>query len=65
MDIFETQYRMIQQTRESLFRYCETVTQEDYVREVETLSGASIRNLHVHEADCYPLKFKHLGIVTA
>jgi len=44
MDIFETQYRMIQQTRKSLFRYCETVTQEDYVREVETLSGASIRN---------------------
>ncbi|WP_336781771.1 DinB family protein [Paenibacillus illinoisensis] len=53
MEIFENQYWMIQQTRELLFRYCEEITQEDYVREVELLGGASIRNLHVHVADCY------------
>lgn len=40
-------------TRELLFRYCETLSPADYVKEVEPLGGASIRNLHAHAADCY------------
>ncbi|OBR68188.1 damage-inducible protein DinB [Paenibacillus oryzae] len=53
MDVFKSQYEMIQRTRESLFRFCETLTPTDYVKEIETLGGVSIRSLHVHVADCY------------
>jgi len=53
MDVLKSQYEMIQRTRESLFRYCEMMSPADYVKEIETLGGASIRSLHVHVADCY------------
>lgn len=53
MDVFESQYELIQRTRESLFRYCETLSPADYVKEVETFGGVSIRSLHAHVADCY------------
>ncbi|MFS0838722.1 DinB family protein [Paenibacillus sp. 1P03SA] len=53
MDVFENQYKLIQRTRELLFRYCETLSPADYVKEVEPLGGASIRSLHAHVADCY------------
>lgn len=53
MDVFKGQYEMIQRTRESLFRYCETMSPTDYVKEVETFGGASICSLHAHVADCY------------
>jgi hypothetical protein len=48
MDVFKSQYELIQHTRESLFRYCETMSPTDYVKEVEPLGGASIRNLHAY-----------------
>ncbi|MGG3283578.1 DinB family protein [Paenibacillus solani] len=53
MDVFESQYELVQRTRESLFGYCETLSPTDYVKEVETLGGVSIRSLHAHVADCY------------
>ncbi|MGW9124180.1 DinB family protein [Paenibacillus chitinolyticus] len=53
MDVLKSQYEMIQRTRESLFRYCETFSQTDYVKEVEALGGDSIRSLQAHVADCY------------
>jgi uncharacterized damage-inducible protein DinB len=53
MDVFKSQYEMIQRTRESLFRFCETLSPTDYVKEIETLGGVSIRSLHAHVADCY------------
>ncbi|EPD81789.1 MULTISPECIES: DinB family protein [unclassified Paenibacillus] len=53
MDVLRNQYELIQRTRESLFRYCETFSPTDYVKEVETLGGVSIRSLHAHVADCY------------
>ncbi|MCC3372001.1 DinB family protein [Cohnella sp. REN36] len=53
MDVFKNQYDLIQRTRESLFRYCETLSPTDYVKELETLGGVSIRSLHLHVADCY------------
>ncbi len=31
MDVFKSQYEMIQRTRESLFRFCETLSPTDYV----------------------------------
>ncbi|MEY9094975.1 DinB family protein [Paenibacillus sp. RC84] len=53
MDVLKSQYELIQRTRESLFRYCETFSPTDYVKEVETLGGVSVRSLHAHIADCY------------
>lgn len=53
MDVFVSQYEWIQRTRESLFRYCETMSPLDYVKELETFGGDSIRSLHAHVADCY------------
>ncbi|MDH6673901.1 putative damage-inducible protein DinB [Paenibacillus sp. LBL] len=53
MDVFKSQYDLIKRTRESLFRYCETMSPRDYVKEVEALGGVSIRSLHIHVADCY------------
>lgn len=53
MDVFINQYDWIRRTRELLFRYCETMSQTDYVKELEAFGGDSIRNLHVHVADCY------------
>lgn len=53
MNVYKSQYELIQRTRESLFRYCEVLSPADYVTEVEALGGASIRNLHAHVADCY------------
>lgn len=53
MDVFVSQYDWIQRTRELLFRYCETLSPTDYVKELENFGGDSIRNLHAHVADCY------------
>ncbi|MCU9614902.1 DinB family protein [Caldibacillus lycopersici] len=53
MDLFVSQYDWIRRTRELLFRYCETLSPTDYVKELESFAGDSIRNLHVHVADCY------------
>ncbi|MDN4523052.1 DinB family protein [Fictibacillus fluitans] len=53
MDVFVSQYDWIKRTRETLFRYCETLPHEDYVKELEAFGGDSIRNLHAHVADCY------------
>lgn len=53
MDVFKGQYEIIQRTRESLFRYCESMSPTDYVKEIESFGGTSIRDLHAHVADCY------------
>lgn len=53
MELFATQYDWIQKTREELFRYCETMSPDDYVKELENFGGDSVRSLHAHVADCY------------
>jgi len=53
MSVFIKQYDLIQRTRESLFRYCETLPPTDYMKEIESFGGDSIRNLHAHVAECY------------
>ncbi|WP_409297891.1 DinB family protein [Peribacillus sp. SCS-26] len=53
MELFKIQYDWIQRTRETLFRYCEEMSQEHYVTELESFGGDSIRSLHVHTANCY------------
>ncbi|MEQ2529438.1 DinB family protein [Bacillaceae bacterium CLA-AA-H227] len=53
MELFATQYTWIQKSRELLFRYCETMSPEDYVKEHDSFGGDSILSLHAHVADCY------------
>jgi uncharacterized damage-inducible protein DinB len=55
MDVFAKQYEWIKRTRETLFHYCETMSPEDYVKELDTFGGDSIRNLHAHVAGCYQI----------
>jgi uncharacterized damage-inducible protein DinB len=53
MELFASQYDWIQRTREALFRYCETMSPEDYGKELESFGGDSVLSLHIHVADCY------------
>ncbi|KMJ57220.1 damage-inducible protein DinB [Bacillus sp. LL01] len=53
MELFQSQYDWIKRTRETLFQYCEGMPYEQYIKEVESFGGDSIRNLHVHIASCY------------
>lgn len=53
MSLFKTQYDWVRRTRESLFTYCESISSEDYVKELDSFGGDSIRSLHVHVAECY------------
>ncbi|MGD6818287.1 DinB family protein [Metabacillus sp. 113a] len=61
MDGLKNQYDWIRRTREVLFTYCESLAPSDYVKELESFGGDSIRNLHAHVADCYRT---WLGIMT-
>ncbi|WP_020614821.1 DinB family protein [Paenibacillus daejeonensis] len=53
MNVLQSQYEMIQRTRESLFRFCEGMTAADYIKAIDPLGDSSIRSLHAHVADCY------------
>ncbi|WP_404469515.1 DinB family protein [Sutcliffiella horikoshii] len=53
MELFQSQYDWIRRTRETLFQYCEGMSNEDYLKEIEIFGGDSIRDLHVHIATCY------------
>ncbi|MER3552879.1 MAG: hypothetical protein C4331_00585 [Meiothermus sp.] len=46
-------YGGVRRTREVVFRYCEGLPQEIYVREHPDFGFGSIRNLHTHVAECY------------
>lgn len=51
--ILHHQYQLVRETRELLFSYCEQLTKSHYVLPIESFGGSSIRDLHVHVADCY------------
>lgn len=53
MDTIRQQYQWVRSTRELLFEYCETLAPADYVKQVSAFGWGSIRNIHVHVADCY------------
>lgn len=46
-------YAWVKQTREVVFRYCETLPPQVYVREHSDFGFGSIRNLHAHVAERY------------
>lgn len=53
MTVFMDQYKWIQSTRELLFRFCEQMTPTEYTKKQPHFGGSSIRDLHVHVANCY------------
>jgi uncharacterized damage-inducible protein DinB len=54
MDVsYRALYAWVRETREILFRYCEAMDPADYTYEVPDLGWSSIRNTHLHVADCY------------
>ncbi|WP_099157676.1 DinB family protein [Virgibacillus ndiopensis] len=53
MDVLARQYDWIRQTRELLFQFCEVMTLEDYTKDIDSFGGDSIRDIHVHVAECY------------
>ncbi|MDQ0188536.1 DinB family protein [Alicyclobacillus cycloheptanicus] len=53
MNPIQQQYQWVAQTRNVLFEYCSTMTPTDYVKQVSAFGWGSVRNLHVHVADCY------------
>lgn len=46
-------YSMVRRTRQVLFSYCETLPPAVYTAERPGYSMGSIRNIHIHAADCY------------
>jgi uncharacterized damage-inducible protein DinB len=53
MNGYRDQYEWVRKTRELLFSYCETLDRADYIQQIEGFGGGSIRDLHVHVAECY------------
>ena len=47
------QYEWVMQTRELLFEYCETISAADYIKQLESFGGGSIRGLLEHVAGSY------------
>ncbi len=51
---FKYQYKLIQQSRRTLFDYCRTISNEDFLNQNNSFGrGGSIRNLLVHIANTY------------
>jgi len=46
-------YDWVKRTREEVFAYCASLPAEVYVRESDEFGWGSLRNTHVHTADCY------------
>ncbi|WP_174615057.1 DinB family protein [Virgibacillus ihumii] len=53
MNVLKEQYELVKHTRELLFQFCETLDTADYTKELEGFGWGSVRNLHVHIAECY------------
>ncbi|ASK60768.1 damage-inducible protein DinB [Virgibacillus phasianinus] len=62
MNVLVNQYDLIRLTREKLFQYCETLSIEDYTHEHDNFGWGSIRNLHVHVAECYQSWLANFGL---
>ncbi len=47
------QYRLVVETRSVIFRFCDTLSQDHYVRKVDHFGQGSIRQTQAHIADAY------------
>jgi uncharacterized damage-inducible protein DinB len=59
MHILLHQYDLIKERRETLFRYCENVSQEHFTFDHTTFGGRSIQYLFVHIANTYTFWLGH------
>lgn len=52
----QKQYTFVQESRNILFEYCQTIRPEDFINQNSSFGrGGSIRNLLVHIANTYEL----------
>ena len=47
------QYQLVKEAREVIFQFCETFSNEDYIKPIENFGSGSIRNTHAHIIDAY------------
>lgn len=59
MHILIHQYDLIKERRETLFRYCETISHEHLMHRHEPFGGGSIQYLFVHVANTYMFWLGH------
>lgn len=60
MEVFENQYGLVKDCRNVLFKYCKSISQDDFTKSVETFGwGGSIRNLLTHIANTYQFWIGH------
>ncbi|MDI3298343.1 MAG: DinB family protein [Bacillota bacterium] len=62
MDGIRTLYDWVRATRRSLFDYLEGWPVELYLRPLELLAGESVRDRHVHVAECYVTWLATVGL---
>lgn len=59
MHILTHQYDLIRDRRQTLFRYCENITQEHFTLKHDSFGGGSIQYLFVHIANTYTFWLGH------
>ncbi|SFA95097.1 Uncharacterized damage-inducible protein DinB (forms a four-helix bundle) [Lentibacillus halodurans] len=62
MSVLKRQYDLVKSTRELLFAFCEKLDPEDYAKELDGFGWGSIRNLHIHVAECYQSWLANFGL---
>jgi uncharacterized damage-inducible protein DinB len=64
MDVLLRQYELVKERRETLFQYCETISQEHFVFDHQSFGGRSIQYLLVHVANTYTFWLGHFPRIT-
>lgn len=65
MHVLLRQYDLVKERRETLFQYCNTISQEHFTFDHESFGGRSIQYLFVHVANTYTFWLGHFtSIVT-
>jgi uncharacterized damage-inducible protein DinB len=64
MHILPHQYDLIKERRETLFRYCESISNEHFTHDNEGFGGRSIQYLFVHVANTYIFWLGHFPSIS-
>lgn len=59
MHILIHQYELIKERRETLFRYCDSISVNHFIQTHDSFGGGSIRHLFVHIANTYTFWLGH------
>ncbi|HEY0651980.1 MAG TPA: DinB family protein [Chryseosolibacter sp.] len=65
MHILAHQYDLIKERRETLFRYCETISPGHFTFKHDAFGGGSIQHLLVHIANTYTFWLGHFTTIAA